>query len=35
MGTTSRDTDLVALGHPGNERYAGLESIDNPGVAEV
>jgi 7-cyano-7-deazaguanine reductase len=25
----------VALGHPGNERYAGLESFANPGVAAV
>ena len=30
-----RDTDLVALGAPGNERYAGLEPIPNPGVARV
>jgi 7-cyano-7-deazaguanine reductase len=30
-----RDTDLVALGHPGNERYAGLETVPNPGVASV
>jgi 7-cyano-7-deazaguanine reductase len=33
--TASRSTDFVALGHPGNERYAGLESFANPGVAEV
>jgi 7-cyano-7-deazaguanine reductase len=32
---TTRDTDLVALGHPGNERYAGLETFANPGVARV
>jgi 7-cyano-7-deazaguanine reductase len=30
-----RQTDLVALGHPGNERYAGLETVPNPGVALV
>jgi 7-cyano-7-deazaguanine reductase len=30
-----RDTDLVALGHPGNDRYAGLEPIPNPGVSHV
>jgi 7-cyano-7-deazaguanine reductase len=35
METTSRDTDLVALGHPGNDHYAGLETFANPGVAEV
>jgi 7-cyano-7-deazaguanine reductase len=32
---TSRDTDFVALGHPGNDRYAGLETFANPGVAQV
>src|SRR5579871_3496941 len=32
---TTRDTDLVALGHPGNEHYAGLETFPNPGVADV
>jgi len=35
METTSRDTDFVALGHPGNDHYAGLETFANPGVAEV
>ena len=35
METTQRDTDLVALGHPGNDHYAGLETFANPGVAEV
>jgi len=35
VATTSRDTDLVALGHPGNDNYAGLESFANPGVADV
>lgn len=33
--TTSRSTDLVALGHPGNDHFAGLETFANPGVAEV
>ncbi len=27
--------EFVALGHVGSERYAGLESFPNPGVAEV
>ena len=35
METTSRDTDFVALGHPGNDHYAGLETFANPGVAQV
>ena len=35
METTQRDTDFVALGHPGNDHYAGLETFANPGVAEV
>ena len=32
---TPRDTDLVALGHPGFEHYGGLESFPNPGVERV
>ena len=35
MATTPRTTDLVALGHPGNEHYAGLETFANPGAADV
>jgi len=35
VSTTSRSTEFVALGHPGNERYAGLETFANPGVGEV
>jgi 7-cyano-7-deazaguanine reductase len=35
MATASRPPGFVALGHPGNERYAGLESFENPGVADV
>jgi 7-cyano-7-deazaguanine reductase len=30
-----RSTDFVALGQPGSEAYAGLESFENPGVARV
>jgi len=33
--TSSRDTDLVALGEPGNDAYAGLETFPNPGVEHV
>ena len=35
MGTASRSTDFVALGHPGSERFAGLETFANPGVSHV
>jgi 7-cyano-7-deazaguanine reductase len=35
MATTERSGDFVALGHPGNEHYAGLETFANPGVEEV
>ena len=35
METTPRETELVALGHPGSGAYAGLESFPNPGVAKV
>jgi len=31
----TRSTEFVALGHPGNEHYAGLETFANPGVARV
>lgn len=31
----SRSTDFVALGHPGNDHYDGLETFENPGVEEV
>ena len=30
-----RSTDFVALGQPGSDAYAGLESFENPGVARV
>jgi 7-cyano-7-deazaguanine reductase len=33
--TESRSTEFVALGHPGSDHYAGLETFANPGVAEV
>jgi 7-cyano-7-deazaguanine reductase len=33
--TGSRSTEFVALGQPGNEAYAGLETFANPGVAGV
>jgi 7-cyano-7-deazaguanine reductase len=35
VSTTTRSTEFVALGHPGSERYAGLETFANPGVARV
>ena len=35
MDTRTRSTDFVALGAPGNERYAGLETFANPGVSHV
>ena len=35
MATTSPSTEFVALGHPGNGHFAGLETFANPGVAEV
>jgi 7-cyano-7-deazaguanine reductase len=30
-----RATDFVALGHPGSDHYAGLETFANPGVSHV
>lgn len=35
MGPAPRSTDFVALGHPGFEHFAGLETFANPGVARV
>jgi 7-cyano-7-deazaguanine reductase len=32
-GTSS--TEFVALGHPGSNQYAGLETFANPGVSRV
>jgi 7-cyano-7-deazaguanine reductase len=31
----SRSTEFVALGQPGSEHYAGLETFPNPGVSHV
>jgi 7-cyano-7-deazaguanine reductase len=30
-----RSDEFVALGHPGSEHYAGLETFENPGVSRV
>lgn len=35
MESSSRSTDFVALGHPGSDHYAGLETFPNPGVSHV
>ncbi len=35
MAATSRSTEFVALGQPGNDHFAGLETFANPGVADV
>src|SRR5215210_4214664 len=35
MDVTARSTEFVALGHPGNDHYGGLETFANPGVAQV
>lgn len=35
MSSTSRSTDFVALGHPGSDHYAGIETFPNPGVSHV
>lgn len=32
---TTRSTEFVALGHPGNDHFAGLETFANPGVTSV
>jgi 7-cyano-7-deazaguanine reductase len=34
-GSGTRETDFVALGHPGSETYGGLETFPNPGVTHV
>jgi 7-cyano-7-deazaguanine reductase len=34
-GRGARETSFVALGQPGSERYAGLETFSNPGVSRV
>ena len=35
MEPPSRSTEFVALGHPGSEHYAGLETFANPGGLRV
>ena len=35
MEPASRSTDFVALGQPGSDHYAGLETFANPGVTHV
>ncbi len=35
MEAGPRSTEFVALGHPGFDRYAGLETFANPGVSHV
>ncbi len=35
MEAGSRSAEFVALGHPGSDRYAGLETFANPGVSHV
>ena len=35
MTATKRSIEFVALGHPGSEHYAGLETFENPGVSKV
>ena len=35
MGSSPRSTDFVALGHPGSDHYAGIETFPNPGVSHV
>ena len=32
---SERPGEFVALGHPGSEHFAGLETFENPGVARV
>jgi 7-cyano-7-deazaguanine reductase len=35
MEGSKRETDFVALGQPGSEAYAGIETFPNPGVSHV
>jgi len=35
METESRSTEFVALGSPGSDAYAGLETFPSPGVSRV
>jgi 7-cyano-7-deazaguanine reductase len=35
MEGSTRETEFVALGQPGSDAYAGLETFPNPGVSRV
>ena len=35
MDVQPRSAEFVALGHPGNDHYAGLETFPNPGVSQI
>jgi 7-cyano-7-deazaguanine reductase len=35
VDASPRSSDFVALGQPGSDRYAGLETFANPGVSHV
>jgi 7-cyano-7-deazaguanine reductase len=35
VSAPTRSTEFVALGQPGFEAYAGLETFENPGVSHV
>jgi 7-cyano-7-deazaguanine reductase len=35
MEGSTRDTEFVALGQPGSDAFAGLETFPNPGVSHV
>jgi 7-cyano-7-deazaguanine reductase len=35
MSSGERSREFVALGHPGSERFVGLETFENPGVTHV
>ncbi len=35
MQPASRSSEFVALGQPGSDRYAGIETFANPGVSHV
>jgi 7-cyano-7-deazaguanine reductase len=35
MERSTRETDFVALGQPGSEAFAGIETFANPGVSHV
>jgi 7-cyano-7-deazaguanine reductase len=35
MEGSTRETDFVALGRPGSEAFAGIETFPNPGVSHV